>query len=83
MSGFLDKAKNMAGEVAEKVEPILDKIQDKLPDSVKSKVEPVIDKIRSRIPADKDAKTGSTAEATGSCAVTEAGAADAAGTSGV
>ncbi len=50
VSGFLDKAKDMAEEVKDKIEDVVDKIEDKIPDSVKTKVEAVTDKIKDMIP---------------------------------
>ena len=58
MSGFLDKAKDLAEDVAEKVEPLIDKLEGKLPESVKAKVEPVLDKIKDMLPGDKSDKAG-------------------------
>jgi uncharacterized protein YjbJ (UPF0337 family) len=47
MSGFLDKAKEMA-------EDVKDKIEDIIPDSVEEKLGAIKDKIEDKIPGDKD-----------------------------
>ncbi len=55
MSGFLDKAKDMAGDALEKAEAEVEKLEEKLPDPVKEKVEAVTDKLKDMIPGHGDA----------------------------
>jgi hypothetical protein len=42
MSGFLDKAKDMAEGLKDKAEDLVEKVGDKLPDSVTDKIEKII-----------------------------------------
>jgi hypothetical protein len=42
MSGFLDKAKDLAEGLKDKAEDLVEKVADKLPESVQDKIESII-----------------------------------------
>ncbi len=54
MSGFLDKAKEAAEGLKDKVADLVDKAEEKVPDGLKDKVDAVRNKIEDAIPGDRD-----------------------------
>ena len=62
MSGFTEKAKDLADDAKDKASDIVGKIDEKIPDSVREKISTITSKIEEKIPESVKDKVGSLTE---------------------